>query len=198
MNRENDPYRFVMKTSLTKDGEIAEKHVYELDEDRIRDEEQYDGFYAVVTNLDDDPMKIIKINEGRWEIEECFRIMKTEFEARPVYLQRDDRIRAHFLTCFTALLVYRLLEQKLDRKYTCRQILDTLSGMNVTRLSSVSGYIPSYRRTEITDALHREFGFQTDYEYITRSKMRSIIKTTKEVTAASQRKISEDRKIEKI
>ena len=195
---ENDPYRFVMKTSLTKDGEIAEKHVYELDEDRIRDEEQYDGFYAVVTNLDDDPMKIIKINEGRWEIEECFRIMKTEFEARPVYLQRDDRIRAHFLTCFTALLVYRLLEQKLDRKYTCRQILDTLSGMNVTRLSSVSGYIPSYRRTEITDALHREFGFQTDYEYITRSKMRSIIKTTKEVTAASQRKISEDRKIEKI
>ena len=177
---ENDPYRFVMKTPVTNDGEIAKRYVYELDESRIQDEEQYDGFYAVITNLEDDPMKIIQINKGRWEIEECFRIMKTEFEARPVYLQRDDHIKAHFLTCFTALLVYRLLEQKPGKRYTCRQILDTLSGMNVTSLSSSMGYVPSYQRTEITDALHREFGFQTDYEYITRAKMRSIIKTTKE------------------
>ncbi len=177
---------------------LQKKYFYELDEGRIRDEEQYDGFYAVVTNLEDDPMKIIKINEGRWEIEECFRIMKTEFEARPVYLQRDDRIKAHFLTCFTALLVYRLLEQKLDRRYTCRQILDTLTGMNVTSLSSSMGYIPSYQRTKITDALHREFGIQTDYEYITRAKMRSIIKTTKEKTATAKEKISEERKKNKI
>jgi transposase len=179
---ENDPYRFVRKTPVTNDGEIAKKYVCELDEERIQNEEQYDGFYAVVTNLEDDPLEIVRINEGRWEIEECFRIMKTEFEARPVYLQRDDRIKAHFLTCFIALLVYRLLEQKLGKKYTCRQILNTLSGMNVTSLSSSMGYIPSYQRTNITDDLHRIFGFQTDFEYITRAKMRSIIKTTKERT----------------
>ena len=102
---QNDPARFIQKTSVTGDGEIAEKNIYELDIDKIREEEMYDGFYAVVTNLDDDPAEIIKINKSRWEIEENFRIMKTEFEARPVYVQRDDRIKAHFLTCYISLLV---------------------------------------------------------------------------------------------
>ena len=104
-----------MKTSLTKDGEVAQKVLYDLDEAAIAREAQYDGFYAVCTNLDDDPSEIAKINRGRWEIEESFRIMKSEFEARPVYLQRDDRIKAHFLTCFIALLIYRILEKKLDK-----------------------------------------------------------------------------------
>ena len=103
-------------------GRIAEKAIYELDPKRIREEEMYDGFYAVITNLEDDPAEVIKINRRRWEIEENFRIMKSEFEARPVYVQRDDRIKAHFLTCYISLLVYRLLEKKLDEKYTCSQI----------------------------------------------------------------------------
>ena len=74
------------------------------------------GFYAVVTNLEDNPAEIIKINKQRWEIEENFRIMKSDFEARPVYVQRDDRIKAHFLTCYISLLVYRLLEKETGRR----------------------------------------------------------------------------------
>lgn len=111
---QNDPSRFIQKMSVTDTGEIAEKNIYELDIDRIKEEEMYDGFYAVVTNLEDDPAEIIKINKNRWEIEENFRIMKSEFEARPVYVQRDDRIKAHFMTCYISLLVYRLLEKKVD------------------------------------------------------------------------------------
>ena len=115
----------------------------------------YDGFYAVVTNLEDNPAEIIKINKQRWEIEESFRIMKSDFEARPVYVQRDDRIKAHFLTCYINLLVYRLLEKKLGERFTCTQILETLRGMNMTLLGKDSGYIPSYKRTKLTDALHK-------------------------------------------
>lgn len=108
---QNDPMRFVKKTSVTTDGEIAEKQVYDLDEEQIQKEEMYDGFYAVVTNLKGDVSEIIKINKQRWEIEENFRIMKTEFEARPVYVRREDRINAHFMTCYINLLLYRLLEK---------------------------------------------------------------------------------------
>ena len=139
----------------------------------------YDGFYAVVTDLDGDIGQIIAINKNRWKIEECFRIMKTEFEARPVFLQREDRIKAHFLTCFLALLVYRLLEHKLDNKFTVRDTISTLKGMNLCLLDS-HGYIPTYRRTDLTDALHDTFSFRTDFELIKKSKMRSIIKKTKE------------------
>ena len=113
------------------------------------------------------------------DIEENFRIMKTEFESRPVYVQRDDRIKAHFLTCYISLLVYRLLEKKLGEGFTCSQILETLRGMQMTLLSKNSGYIPSYKRTLLTDALHDSFGFRTDYEFISKSSMRNIIKETK-------------------
>jgi hypothetical protein len=127
-----------------------------------------------VTNIVDDVQ----------EIEENFRIMKTEFEARPVYVRRGDRIRAHFLICYISLLIYRLLEQKLKNSegtihYTCRWILDTLAGMKVTLLVKDSGYIPSYKRTDLTDALHETFSFRTDHEFTTKSGMRSIIKGTK-------------------
>ena len=105
--------------------------------------------------------------------------MKTEFEARPAYVRRKDRIKAHFLTCYLSLLVYRLLEKKLGNKYTCEQILSTLRSMQMTLLSRESGYIPSYKRTDITDELHKIFGFHTDYEFISKSSMRSIIKNTK-------------------
>ena len=147
----------------------------------------YDGFYAVVTNLEDDPSEIIKINKRRWEIEENFRIMKSDFEARPVYVQRDDRIKAHFLTCYISLLVYRLLEKKLGEKFTCSQILEALREMNVTLLSKDSGYIPAYKRTKLTDALHNTFSFRTDFEFITKSSMRSIISNTKKVTRSKEK-----------
>ena len=184
----NDPARFIKKTSVTDDGQIAEKAVYELDPERIRQEEMYDGFYAVITNLEDDPSEVIKINRRRWEIEENFRIMKSEFEARPVYVQRDDRIKAHFLTCYISLLVYRLLEKKLGEEYTCSQILETLRGMQMTLLSKESGYIPSYKRTKLTDKLHSVFGFRTDFEFISKSTMRSIIRSTKQKNSTTKGK----------
>ena len=176
---QNDPARFIKTTNMTNDGEIAEKKVCELDLDKIRTEEKYDGFYAVITNLEGDIGEILKINRQRWEIEENFRIMKTDFEARPVYVRREDRIKAHFLTCYISLLVYRLLEKKIGNKYTCNEILGTLRSMQVTLLSKESGYIPSYKRTNLTDDLHKAFGFRTDYEFISKSAMRSIIKSTK-------------------
>ena len=176
---QNAPARFIKSTAITEDGEIAGKNRYALDSDRISKEEMYDGFYAVITNLEGDVGEILKINRQRWEIEENFRIMKTDFEARPVYVRREDRIKAHFLICYISLLVYRLLEKKLKNNYTCNGILGTLRSMQVTLLSKESGYIPSYKRTDMTDDLHKAFDFHTDYEFISKSAMRSIIKSTK-------------------
>lgn len=183
---QNDPARFVRETKITYDGELAEKTVYELDMDRINEESGYDGYYAVITNLDDNVEEVLKINKQRWEIEENFRIMKTEFEARPVYVRREDRIKAHFLTCFISLLIYRLLEKKLGDKYTCEEILTTIRSMQMTLLSENSGYIPSYKRTDITDLLHKKFGFHTDYEFITKATMRNIIKNTKLISKSDK------------
>lgn len=170
--------RFISKTSVTKDGEIAENKVYELNEAAIAAEAVYDGFYAVCTNLDDDPSEIVKINHNRWEIEESFRIMKTEFQARPVYLQRDDRIEAHFLTCFISLLIYRVLEKKLSEQYTCDDIVQTLRDMEMTAVGK-EGYTPSYTRTDLTDVLHENAGFHTDYELTTKKAMAGICRRTK-------------------
>ena len=178
---QNDPMRFVKKTSVTTDGEIAEKQVYDLDEEQIQKEELYDGFYAVITNLEGDISEIIRINRQRWEIEENFRIMKTEFEARPIYVRREDRIKAHFMTCYISLLLYRLMEKELGNIYTADQILKTLRSMQMTLLNTASGYIPSYTRTELTDALHKTFDFRTDYEFITKTDMRTLIKDTKQL-----------------
>ena len=183
----NDPARFIQRTAVTEDGEIAQK-IYELDKAKILEESMYDGFYAVITNLEGDIREIININKQRWEIEENFRIMKSEFEARPVFVRREDRIKAHFLTCFISLLAYRLLEKKLGEEFTCSQILETLRNMNVTLLSKDSGYIPSYKRTKITDKLHSSFGFRTDYEFIRKSTMRTIIKETKQKKIAQVEK----------
>lgn len=176
---QNDPARFIQKTSVTEDGEPANKCIYSLNQNRIDEEAMYDGFYAVTTNLEDNIEEILKINRQRWEIEENFRIMKSEFEARPVYARREDRIKAHFLTCYISLLIYRLLEKKLKNSYTCEQILTTIRSMQLTLLPQNIGYIPSYKRTNITDDLHKTFGFHTDYEFISKSGMRSIIKETK-------------------
>lgn len=175
----NDPARFIKKTAITKHGEVAEKTVCELDQDAINNEAMYDGFYAVTTDMDEEISTIIAINKRRWQIEECFRIMKSEFEAQPVYVRREDCIQAHFLICFIALLMYRILEAKLQNKYTVEEILKTLKRMNLCAVEAY-GYIPSYTRTELTDKLHEIFGFRTDTQIIKKAKMRSIIKQSKQ------------------
>lgn len=175
----NDPARFLKKQSFTDNGELAEDEIWQINQEVIEKEAMYDGFYAVVTNLDDDVQDIIAINKRRWQIEECFRILKSDFDARPVYLRDDDRIKAHFLICFMALLFFRILENKLEYKYTADQIVGTMKKMNLTLLEGY-GYIPSYTRTDITDDLHKLFGFRTDYQITKKQKMRNIIHQTKD------------------
>ncbi len=177
---QNDPHRFIAKDTMTKDGEVCDREVPYLNTSLIEEEARYDGFYAVCTNLDDMSVdEIIKINRKRWEIEECFRIMKTEFKARPVYLHREDRIKAHFLTCFISLFVYRVLEKKLGEKYTVDEIVNTLRDMNMYRPGEKLGYNPAYTRTDLTDDLHAVCGFRTDYEIITDINMKKVIRESK-------------------
>ena len=175
----NDPSRFIGTVHVTSDAEVAENIVATLNTEAIAEEEKYDGFYAVITDIEDDPAQIIAINKRRWQIEECFRIMKTEFRSRPVYVSTEKAIKAHFLTCFIALLVYRILENQLNNKYTVTEIVNTLSEMTLTDIGEM-GYIPSYTRTELTDALHENAGFRTDTQIVKKSKLRSIIKSTKD------------------
>ena len=176
--KQNDPKRFIKTDHATKAGEVADKSVSYIDQTVIENEEMYDGFYAVCTNLDDSISSIVKANKRRWEIEECFRIMKSDFEARPVYLNRQDRIQAHFMTCFIALIVYRYLENKLGDKYTIDQILPTLQEMDFMKYEG-KGYQPVYTRTELTDALHEAFGFCTSKQIVPIAKMRNICSQTK-------------------
>lgn len=176
--RQNDCKRFISKTTITPDGEIAKKVVYSIDEDKIANEANFDGFYAVCTNLDESAYNIVKINHSRWEIEECFRIMKTDFEARPVYLKKDNRIKSHFMTCFISLILLRYLEKKLNFKYTSTDIIKTLRSMNLTAVGE-EGFIPSYTRTDLTDSLHEAFGFRTDYQIVSKKDMKKIFMLTK-------------------
>lgn len=174
----NDPARFIGTVAATKDGEVAAMHNY-LDEGKIELEAQYDGLYAVCTDLlDDDVKDILKVSEGRWQIEECFRIMKTDFSVRPIYLQDETRIKAHFLICYLALVSYRFLEKKLNYKYTCETILSTLKAMNFADIEE-QGFIPLYKRDKVTDDLHDICDFRTDYQFITKSQMKTIQKKSK-------------------
>ena len=174
----NDYKRFITKTSCTADGEVAENEIYSIDSALIQKEEAFDGFYGVCTNLEDDISEIIKINQRRWEIEECFRIMKSEFKARPVYLSNDDRIEAHFTTCFISLIIYRLLEKRLNEEFTCHEIISGLRNMDFFDAKG-EGYVPTYTRTDFTDALHDAFGFRTDYQIVSTNMMKKIFKDTK-------------------
>lgn len=177
---QNDPHRFIAKDRMTDEGEVCSKEVPYLNTEMIAEEEKYDGFYAVCTNLDDMSVdEIIRINKKRWEIEECFRIMKTEFKARPVFLQREDRIKAHFLTCFVSLFIFRVLEKKIGEKYTCDEIIKTLREMDMYRPGEKLGYMPAYTRTDLTDDLHAACGFRTDYEIITDINMKKVIRESK-------------------
>ena len=174
----NDPARFVNKIAVTEDGEKADIR-YFLDMDKIAEEEKYDGLYAVCTDLlDDDVADILKVSEGRWQIEDCFRTLKTEFEARPVYLNREDRIKAHFLICFLSLLHFRLLQRELKISCTTEQLLSVLKDMNFADVEE-QGFMPVYERQEITDELHKACEFRTDYQFITKRKMKEIQKKSK-------------------
>lgn len=174
----NDFKRFIRTITCTKDGEVSTQSLYTLKEDVIAKEARFDGFYGLCTNLEDPAIEIVKVNQKRWEIEECFRIMKSEFKARPVYLSREDRIKAHFTTCFLSLILYRFLEKKLDNKYTCQEIIQGLRNMNFFAVKG-DGYIPAYTRTNFTDDLHQAFGFRTDYQIIPQKNMKKIFSQTK-------------------
>ena len=176
--KQNDPKRFITTINTTKDGEVAEEKHFEINKDIINQEAMYDGLYAVCTNLEDPVEEIVKVNHSRWEIEESFRIMKSEFKSRPVFHRKEDMIKAHFTTCFLALIVYRYLEKELDEKYTVTEIIDTLKEMNM-KLENKDSYIPNYARTDLTDDLHDKFGFRTDYEVIDIKKFKKIFNQIK-------------------
>ena len=177
-SKQNDPKRFVTTTHITSDGEIADKKKVTLNTKAINDEAMFDGFYAVCTTLDDEISEIIKVNKRRWEIEESFRILKTEFKTRPVYLKNDDRIKAHFTVCFLSLLIYRILESKLDYKFSSSEIIKTLREMNFLKIGG-EGYIPTYIRNDLTDYLHHAFSFRTDKEIITKNDLKIILEKIK-------------------
>ena len=177
----NDAKRFIKAEHCTADGELAQIESYSLNQEMIDQEACFDGFYAICTDLRDPAPAIIKLNSGRWIIENGFRIMKTDFEARPVYVRRDDRIKAHFLTCFLSLLIYKYLEKKVNRggkHFTTEEIVDTLRSMNFLSIAG-EGYVPTYTRTDLTNNLHGSAGFRTDTQIVTKQKMRSIIAQTK-------------------
>ena len=177
----NDAKRFIKAEYCTTDGELAQIESYSLNQEMIDQESRFDGFYALCTDLEDPAPDIVKLNGGRWIIENGFRIMKTDFDARPVYVRRDDRIKAHFLTCFLALLIYKYLEKKVNRggkHFTTEEIVGTLRSMDFLSIAG-EGYVPTYTRTGLTNHLHGSAGFRTDTQIVTKQKMRSIIAQTK-------------------
>lgn len=173
-----DYRRFISRRNPT-DKEKKAAFSYVLNEEAIADESKFDGFYATDTNLLDDVTTVLKVAKGRWEIEESFRIMKNDFHSRPAYLSRNDRIKAHFLTCYISLLIFRILEKKLRNQYTCETILDTLRNMRMTQIKD-TGFIPSYTRTDVTDSLHDTAGFHTDFEITKTKAMKGIIRRSKQ------------------
>ena len=151
---------------------------YSIDENVIKEEEKYDGYYGITTNLNGEIKDILKISKNRWEIEESFRILKTDFDTGTIYLSREDRIKSHFLTCFISLLIYRILENKLNYKYTNTKIIEKLREMEVYEEKG-TGYSPAYVRNDLTDDLHELFGFRTDYEIVPYEKFKKIFRQIK-------------------
>lgn len=176
--KQNDPKRFIETVNTTNTGEVANETFYSISQSVIDEESKYDGLYAVCTNLEDNVKDIIEVNQRRWEIEESFRIMKSEFNARPAFHSTEEAIKAHFLICFLSLTIYRYLEKKLDEKYTVGDILDTLREMNL-KLDTKDVYSPNYIRTDLTDDLHEKFCFRTDFEVIRENNLKKICKETK-------------------
>jgi hypothetical protein len=178
----HDVTRFIKRISKTKSGDVAAKDIYEIDPAVIAEEEKYDGYYAVATNLDDGAKEILAVNSDRYKIEDCFRILKTNFEARPVYHRNSNRIIAHFMICYTALLIYRLLENKLDNygtHFTTDQIISTLKNMNLANRNDMF-YEALYNGSQVCTALNGLFGLDLDRQYYLpkelNKKIREILK----------------------
>lgn len=173
----HDVTRFIKRTSSTKSGEeITDK--YEIDQTVIDEEEKYDGFYAVATNLDDPAKDILDISANRYKIEDCFRVMKTHFSARPVFHQKRERIIAHFMICYTALLIYRLLEKKLDlygTHFTVDNIIETLNNMNVANIEDMC-YMSTYTGSEVCTSLNAITGLDLDKKYYQPKELNKKIK----------------------
>ncbi len=171
--------RFIKNIRFNKDGEIIKNNIY-LDEDLINQEAQYDGFYALVTNLDDSDEEIVRINHNRWKIEESFRIMKSELKARPIYLQKENRIKAHFLTCYLALLIFRILEQKIniDNHYSSHEIIDTLKHLDLFKLKDI-GYASNYKASNLSNLLVSIFEMPLNKEAYGIANIKKIISNSK-------------------
>lgn len=173
----NDVTRFIKRVSSTKSGEEVNDR-YEIDQSVIDEEEKYDGFYAVATNLDDNAKDIIEISSNRYKIEDCFRVMKTNFSARPVFHQNRERIIAHFMICYTALLVYRLLEAKLDKNkthFSIENITETLKNMEVVNIGDMY-YMSTYNGFQICTALNTVFDLELDKKYYLPKELNKKIK----------------------
>lgn len=178
----NDVNRFINSMHFTKEGERATKSEFSLDFEKFIEENKYNGFYGICTSLDENDgfttRSIINISSRRWKIERMFRVLKSELSARPVYLSRPDRIKAHFLTCFIALQIITILDKKLNSKYPIEKVLECLRNYNFLSIKN-KGYLPSYKRDDITDLLHETFNFRTDYEINDMKRMKKIIKDRK-------------------
>ena len=176
--RQNDFKRFILQTSVTHNGEVANQNHYQLHHQAIEDEARFDGIYGVCTNLEDHIEEVIKINKGRWEIEESFMILKSEFESRPIHLSREDRIKAHFMTCFLSLTLFRYLEKELNTTHSFYEIMDTLRTFNFLEVKE-EGFIPTFTRTNLTDRLHDFLGSRLDTEIVTIKNIKEISKLIK-------------------
>ena len=176
---QNDVRRFIVVDSVTENGEVAEKKVFSIDRERFEEESEYDGFYAVTTDLDDDPGEIIRINRGRWEIEESFRIMKSDFDGRPVFVSREDRIRAHFLTCYLAFMIFRIIEQKLNKgdvRYTDPEILRTLRDYEA--IDAENFYVGAMEGKAVR-ALESTFGLVGSMTALSKAQFRRLVARSK-------------------
>ena len=177
---QNDPKRFIKETRTTDNGEVACNIEYVIDNEIFENEEKYNGLYGITTNLINDTETIIKVMNGRWEIEESFRIMKDDFDSGTVYLSKEDRIKGHFITCYLSLFIYRYLEHKLNDKYTVHEIVTKLKEMKLLEHKG-KGFEPLYTRNELTDALHEYLGINTDTEIITYKKIKKIFSSIEEI-----------------
>lgn len=172
-----DCKRFIKNIAYDSNGEIITNRALVFDESIEEEEAKYDGFYAISTNLEGSEKEIVKINHQRWEIEESFRIMKTDLKSRPVYVSLEEHISSHFLTCFLALLFVRIIEKKLNGKYTTNKIIETLRSINYVDVEA--GYISAFKGSEIIDALVKEFKIECDYNTYTVEQMRKILHQSK-------------------
>lgn len=167
---------YVMNIAFDKDtGEILDGRELLLDEDKIREEEKYDGYYSIVTSeLEMDDIQIRDIYRGLAKIEDSFKVTKTYFESRPVYVWLNEHIDAHFATCFTALVLMRLLEQKLDCRFSVPQILNSLKKYNCTHLDTNKWQFTYF--DEVLDACGESFDVSLNRKYRTQQEMQRLLR----------------------